>query len=83
MRAARFVSVPLLVALLAPATAFAAPQSKSAKAPAPPASTGRVYVVRGGDNLETIAKRNGTTVSALAERLCLRHHCCSTVRTRS
>ena len=66
MRAARIVSVPLLVALLAPATAFAAPQSKSAKVPAPPAPTGRTYVVRAGDNLETIAKRNGTTVSALA-----------------
>jgi soluble lytic murein transglycosylase-like protein len=66
LRAARIVSVSLLVALLVPATAFAA------KAPAPPQQSkstqppGRVYVVRAGDNLETIAKRNGTTVSALA-----------------
>jgi soluble lytic murein transglycosylase-like protein len=61
--AARIVVVPLVAALLAPATAFAA------KAPAPKAPTapaGRTYVVRSGDNLETIAKRNGTTVSALA-----------------
>jgi len=59
------VSIPLLVALFVPATAFAAPQSKSApqSKPAPP---GRVYVVRTGDNLETIAKHNGTTVPALA-----------------
>ena len=57
MRAARIVVVSLVVAaLLAPAAALAA-----GSAPA-----GRVYVVRPGDNLETIAKRNGTTVSALA-----------------
>jgi len=62
VRAARIVSVPLLVALVAPATAFAAGPAK----PAPPAPAGRVYVVRSGDNLETVAKRNGTTVSALA-----------------
>ena len=59
-RIARIVSVPLVAALLAPATAFAAGPAK----PAPAA--GRVYVVRVGDNLETIAKRNGTTVPALA-----------------
>ena len=68
MRAARIVVVPLVAALLAPATAFAiTQQSKSARpAPSPAPTTGRVYVVRNGDNLETIAKRNGTTVSALA-----------------
>ncbi|TMK88704.1 MAG: LysM peptidoglycan-binding domain-containing protein [Actinobacteria bacterium] len=60
MRAARIVSVPLALALLAPVTAFAAAPSKPGPAP------GRVYVVRSGDNLETIAKRNGTTVPALA-----------------
>ena len=60
MRAVRIVSVPLVAALLLPATAFATTK------PAPAPTTGRVYVVRNGDNLETIAKRNGTTVSALA-----------------
>ena len=60
MRAARIVSVPLALALLAPVTAFAAAPSKPGPAP------GRIYVVRSGDNLETIAKRNGTTVPALA-----------------
>lgn len=59
MRAARIVSVPLVAALLLPATAFAA------KAPAP-APAVRIYVVRAGDNLETIANHNGTTVPALA-----------------
>jgi soluble lytic murein transglycosylase-like protein len=59
--AARIVVVPLVVALLAPATAFAA----KSKTPAP-APVARAYVVRSGDNLETIAKRNGTTVAALA-----------------
>jgi len=63
LRAARIVVVPLVAALLAPATAFAAGPSK--KAP-PPAPSGKVYVVRSGDNLESIAKHNGTTVSALA-----------------
>jgi soluble lytic murein transglycosylase-like protein len=63
VRAVRIVSVPLLAALLAPATAFA---SGPAKPKPPPASAGRVYAVRAGDNLETIAKRNGTTVPALA-----------------
>jgi len=58
--AARIVVVPLVAALLAPATAFAS------KTPTPPAPTGHVYVVRNGDNLETIAKHNGTTVAALA-----------------
>jgi len=61
VRAVRIVSVPLLAALLAPATAaFGAGPVK----PAPPAA--RTYAVRAGDNLETIAKRNGTTVQALA-----------------
>jgi soluble lytic murein transglycosylase-like protein len=66
LRAARIVSVPLVVALLAPATAFAAQQSKSAQPSKPAPATGRVYVVRAGDNLETVARRNGTTVAALA-----------------
>jgi len=58
VRAARMVVVSLVVAaLLAPAAALAAGS-------APP--SGRVYVVRPGDNLETIAKRNGTTIPALA-----------------
>jgi soluble lytic murein transglycosylase-like protein len=61
LRAARIAAVPLLVALVAPATAFAAtPQPK------PPAAPARIYVVRGGDNLETIAHRYGTTVRAIA-----------------
>jgi len=59
--AARIVVVPLVAALLAPATAFAITNPSPAPAPA-----GRVYVVRNGDNLETIANRNGTSVSALA-----------------
>ena len=63
MRAVRIVVVPLVAALIAPATAFAV----KARGPAPaPVPTTRVYVVRTGDNLETIAKRNGTTVAALA-----------------
>ena len=57
MRAARIVVVPLVAALLAPATAFAAQQSKSARPPAPAPATGRTYVVRTGDNLETIGTR--------------------------
>jgi len=59
VRAVRIVSVPLLAALLAPAAAFGA-------TPKPAPATGQVYAVRAGDNLETIAKRNGTTVPALA-----------------
>ena len=66
MRAARIVIVPLVAALVAPATAFATQQSKSAQPSKPAPAPGRVYVVRSGDNLETIAKRNGTTVPALA-----------------
>jgi soluble lytic murein transglycosylase-like protein len=59
VRAARIVVVILVAAaLLAPATALATQQG----APA----SGRTYVVRSGDNLETIAKRNGTTIAALA-----------------
>jgi len=61
LRAARIVVVPLVAALVAPATAFAITNPAPAPAPA-----GRVYVVRNGDNLETIANRNGTSVSALA-----------------
>ena len=64
MRAVRIVSVPLLAALLSPVTAFATGPAKPKPAPAP--ASARVYVVRSGDNLETIAKRNGTTVPALA-----------------
>jgi soluble lytic murein transglycosylase-like protein len=66
LRAARIVSVPLVLALLTPAAAFAAQQSKSAQPAKPAPATGRVYVVRTGDNLETIARHNGTTVAALA-----------------
>jgi len=55
LRAARIAAVALVVALLAPATAFAAK--------APP---GRSYVVQPGDNLETIARRFGTTPGAIA-----------------
>jgi soluble lytic murein transglycosylase-like protein len=63
LRAVRIVVVPLVAALIAPATAFAVKAPGPAPAPVP---TARVYVVRTGDNLETIAKRNGTTVAALA-----------------
>jgi soluble lytic murein transglycosylase-like protein len=66
LRAARIVIVPLVAALLAPATAFAVQQGKPIRSPAPAPASGRVYVVRTGDNLETIAKRTGTTVPALA-----------------
>ena len=61
MRAARIAAVALVIALLAPATAFAAPQLKSAQA-----SPARTYVVYPGDNLETIARRFGTTPGAIA-----------------
>ena len=61
MRAARIVSIPVVVAVLVPAAAFASPPPPATSAP-----TARVYVVRAGDILETIAKRNGTTVPALA-----------------
>jgi len=66
VRAVRIVSVPLLAALLAPATAFAAGPAKPSKSTAPAPPPPRTYAVRAGDNLETIAKRNGTTVQALA-----------------
>ena len=59
MRAVRIVVLPLVAALVVPATAFAT-------ASKPPPAGGSIYVVRSGDNLETIARRNGTTVSALA-----------------
>ena len=55
MRAARIAAVVLVIALLAPATALAA-NSPSA----------RTYVVHPGDNLETIARRFGTTPGAIA-----------------
>ncbi len=56
MRAARMTAVVLVaVALLAPATALAKTPSSS-----------RTYVVRPGDNLETIARRFGTTPQTLA-----------------
>ena len=61
MRAVRIAAVSLVVALVAPATAFAATPAKP-----PPAPGARTYVVRGGDNLETIAHRYGTTVRAIA-----------------
>jgi N-acetylmuramoyl-L-alanine amidase len=58
LRAARIAAVAVVVALLAPATAFAAPKSKP-----PPV---RTYVVHPGDNLETIARRFGTTPRSIA-----------------
>jgi soluble lytic murein transglycosylase-like protein len=61
LRAVRIAAVSLVVALVAPATAFAATPAKP-----PPAAGARTYVVRGGDNLETIAHRFGTTVRAIA-----------------
>ena len=67
MRAARIVVGALVIALLGQATALATtrhPPPKRAPAPAAPAATN--YVVRPGDNLETIAKRFNTTVAALA-----------------
>ena len=67
MRAARIVVGALVLALLGQATALATtrhPPPKRAPAPAAPAATN--YVVRPGDNLETIAKRFNTTVAALA-----------------
>ena len=62
MRAARIVATALAFAVAAPATADAAVRPA---APKPPPAT-RTYVVRSGDNLETIAKRFGTTVKAIA-----------------
>jgi soluble lytic murein transglycosylase-like protein len=64
LRAARIAAVPLIVALVAPATAFAA--SRPPKPPPAPKAAARTYVVRPGDNLETIARRFGTTVRAIA-----------------
>jgi soluble lytic murein transglycosylase-like protein len=68
VRAARIVVGALLIALLGQATALATtghPPAKRAPAPAAPAPPS-TYVVRPGDNLETIAKRFNTTVAALA-----------------
>jgi soluble lytic murein transglycosylase-like protein len=62
LRAARIAAVPVVAALLGSTTATAA--VRQATPAAPPA---RTYVVRPGDNLETIAKRFGTTVRAVAE----------------
>jgi soluble lytic murein transglycosylase-like protein len=59
LRAVRIAAVSLVVALVAPATAFAA-------TPAKPPPAARTYLVRSGDNLETIARRYGTTVRAIA-----------------
>ena len=58
MRAARIAAVALVVALLAPATAFAA------KAPA-----GRSYTVQPGDNLETIALCEAVYAAAQEHRV--------------
>ena len=72
MRAVRIVVGALMIALLGQATALATtghPPSKPAPAkpaPATPAPAATTYVVKVGDNLETIAKRFGTTVAALA-----------------
>jgi LysM repeat protein len=70
VRAARIVVGALLIALLGQTTAVATTKSpppsgarKSAATAVPPAPTS--YVVKGGDNLETIAHRFGTTVGSL------------------
>jgi len=62
LRAARIAAVTLVVALVAPATAFATTPPK----PATPTAPARAYVVRAGDNLDSIARRYGTTVRAIA-----------------
>lgn len=62
MRAARIVAVALVLAVVVPSTAGAAVKGT----PSPAGPRPRTYVVRPGDNLETIATRFGTTVKALA-----------------
>jgi soluble lytic murein transglycosylase-like protein len=61
LRAARTAAVALLATILGSTTADAVVRPSAA--PAPPT---RTYVVRPGDNLETIAKRYGTSVRAIA-----------------
>jgi N-acetylmuramoyl-L-alanine amidase len=61
LRAARIAAVALVATLLGSTTADAV-----VRRPAAPAPAARTYVVRPGDNLETIAKRFGTTVHAVA-----------------
>jgi soluble lytic murein transglycosylase-like protein len=63
LRAARIAAVALVATLLGSTTAEAVVRTAAPPAPAAPA---RTYVVRAGDNLETIAKRFSTTVRALA-----------------
>ena len=63
MRSARVVVGAVIVALLGQATAVAA---TGRPPPKPTPSSAQVYVVRPGDNLETIAKRFQTSVAALA-----------------
>jgi soluble lytic murein transglycosylase-like protein len=65
VRAARIVVGALIIALLGQATAVAATH-RPAPAPPPKAVPAKTYVVHPGDNLETIALRTGTTISALA-----------------
>ncbi len=65
MRAARIVVGAVIVALLGQATALAATGHAPSKPSSGPAPTQATYVVHPGDNLETIAKRFQTTVSAL------------------
>jgi len=66
VRAARIVVGALIVVLLGQATAVAATHRQAPAAPPPKAAPGKTYVVRPGDNLETIALRTGTTISSLA-----------------
>jgi putative chitinase len=61
LRAARIAATALALAVAVPATADAAVRPA---APKPPPA--RTHVVRPGDNLETLAKRFGTSVKALA-----------------
>jgi len=62
LRAARIAAGAMALAIALPATADAAVRPAT---PKPPAGT-RSYIVKPGDNLETIAKRYGTTTKALA-----------------
>jgi soluble lytic murein transglycosylase-like protein len=69
LRAARIAAGAMALAIALPATADAAVRPATPKPPAaaPHISTAvRTYTVRPGDNLETIAKRYGTTIKALA-----------------
>jgi len=62
LRAARIVAAAVTLAVVVPATADAAVRPATPK----PSTAQRTYVVRPGDNLETIAKRYGTTTKAIA-----------------